>query len=68
MLEILRQNQVDEIEMVGIDGNSCIARSAIYAQELGYKVILPCAYIGVKNKEQFIKTKHVLEEKGIIVV
>lgn len=68
LLDILRQNQVNEIEMVGIDGNSCIASSAINAQKQGYKVILPCEYIGVQNIERFEKMKLSLEEKGITVV
>ena len=40
-------------------------RSAIDAQQLGYKVILPCASIDIKNKEQFVKTKRVLIEKEL---
>ena len=68
LLDILRQNQVTEIEMVGIDGNSCIASSAIDAQKQGYKVILPCEYIGVQNIERFEKIKLSLAEKGIMVV
>lgn len=68
LLDILRQNQVTEIEMVGIDGNSCIASSAINAQKQGYKVILPCEYIGVQNIERFEKMKLSLAEKGITVV
>ena len=68
LLDILRQNQVNEIEMVGIDGNSCIASSAINAQKQGYKVILPCENIGVQNIERFEKMKLSLEEKGITVV
>lgn len=38
-------------------------RSAIDAQQLGYKVILPCASIDIKNKEQFVKTKRVSWKK-----
>ena len=68
LLDIFRQNQVTEIEIVGIDGNSCIASSAIDAQKQGYKVILPCEYIGVQNIERFEKKKLSLVEKGITVI
>ena len=68
LLDIFRQNQVTEIEIVGIDGNSCIASSAIDAQRQGYKVILPCEYIGVQNIERFEKKKLSLVEKGITVI
>ncbi len=68
LLDIFRQNQVTEIEIVGIDGNSCIASSAIDAQRQGYKVILPCEYIGAQNIERFEKKKLSLVEKGITVI
>lgn len=68
LIDILRQNQVAEIEIVGIDGNSCIASSAADAKRHGYKVILTLEYIGVQNTERFTKRKLSLVEKGIILV
>ena len=68
LLNILRQNKVTEIEIIGIDGNSCIASSATDAQRHGYKVILSCEYIGVQNRERFDKRKSSLAAKGIFVV
>lgn len=68
LLDILRQNQVTEIEIVGIDGNSCVASTAIDAQRQGYKVILPCEYIGVKNIVRFEKKKLSFAAKGITAV
>lgn len=68
LLDMLREEQVSEIEIVGIDGNSCIARSALDARSHGYKAVLPCACIGVKNTERFEKTKLLLAEKGIAVI
>ena len=66
--EILEQNQIEEIEIVGVDGNSCIAGTAMDAIKLGYKTLLQLKYIGVQNSERFGKTKESLLEKGVIIV
>ena len=50
---LLEAEKVTEIEMVGVDGCACVAATAADAQKLGYKVFLPCNYIGVQNKERF---------------
>lgn len=48
LFDILRQNKVSKIKLIGIDGNSCIASRATDAQKTGYSVILPCEYIGAE--------------------
>ena len=65
---ILKQNQVTEMEIIGIDGNSCIASTATDAQGHGYKVVLPGEYIGVQNSERFEKRKISLAGKGITII
>lgn len=65
--EILKQNQITEIEIAGIDGKSCIASTAIDSVQNGYKTILQEEYIGRQNVKQFEKTKVSLLEKGIII-
>lgn len=64
---ILKQHQITEIEIMGIDGNSCIARTAIDSVQNGYKTILQHEYIGVQNVKRFEKTKVSLLEKEIII-
>lgn len=64
---MLRKNRITETEMIGIDGNSCIANTAINSVKNGYKTILPCAYIGGENAIRFEKTKASLLKKGILV-
>lgn len=65
--EILRQNQITEVEIVGIDGNYRIASTAIDSVQNGYGTILHYDYIGVQNVYRFEKTKVSLLKKGIIV-
>lgn len=65
--EILKLNQITEIDIAGIDGNSCIASTAIDSVQNGYKTILQYEYIGVQNVKRFEKTKVSLLAKGIIL-
>lgn len=64
---ILKQNQITEIEIAGIDGNSCIAGTAVESVKNGYKTILQYECIGVQNVKRFVKMKVSLLEKGIII-
>lgn len=65
---ILVENGVSEVEIIGIDGNSCVSCTAVDAQKAGYKVILSCEYIGVQNPERFEVKKSALLKKGIIIL
>ena len=65
--ELLRKNQITELEIVGIDGNFCITSTAIDSVQNGYKTLLQSACIGVQNVKRFEKTKISLLEKGIII-
>ncbi len=65
--EILENNNVSEITIIGIDGCCCVASSAIDATKSGYMVTLPCRYIGVQNNERFEKKKTALKKMGVII-
>lgn len=65
---ILQKNKISEIDIIGIDGCCCVARSAEDARARGYAVRLQCEYIGVKNAERFEKKKQMLSAKGIELV
>ena len=65
--DLLRENCVKAIEVIGIDGCCCVAQSAIDARALGFDVTVPCAYIGVKTPERFAKKRLTLEKLGIRV-
>ena len=68
LIEILQQNNISAIEIIGIDGNCCVARSAIDAKKLGYQVIVPCNYVGVQNIQRFEKNKKDWIKQGIILL
>lgn len=65
LLDILKENQITVVEVIGIDGNCCVASSAIDASKLGFSVVLPLNYIGIKSKERFSKTKEKLIKSNV---
>lgn len=67
LLTWLQMNNVSEIDVIGIDGCCCVARSALDAQALGYQVSIPCEYIGIKNRERFEKKAVRLKKQGICI-
>jgi len=65
LLKFLGQNDIHNVELIGVDGNSCIASSAMGAKKLGYNVSLRLECIGRKNKERFRCVIQALAGKGI---
>lgn len=63
--ELLDEKQITEIEITGIDGNSCVKITAIDAADNGYKTTLNTDCIGAKNINRFEITKEILIRKGI---
>ena len=64
LLDYLKENNVDTIEIVGVDGGGCISLTALEAIDNGFKVILNTNAIGTmfnKKKEKYYK---LLKEKG----
>lgn len=58
LVQALKDSQVDEIEVVGVDGGGCVARTSIAGINLGFNVILNTSGIGttfVEAAEEFNK-------------
>lgn len=56
--EFLRQNEVECVEVIGVDGGGCVALTALGAIKKGYKVIVNESAIGtifVKNRNKYFK-------------
>lgn len=56
--EFLKSNNVDTVEVVGVDGGGCVSLTALGAVKNGYKVIVNTKAIGTvfeKNKEKCFK-------------
>lgn len=68
LLDILKRNEIINIEIIGIDGNCCVASSAIDASKLGFCVKLPLDYIGIKSEDRFRKTREKLLKANVQIV
>lgn len=68
LLDMLKENEITNIEFIGIDGNCCVAASAIDASKLGFSVVFPLTYIGIKSKERFSKTREKLLKASVQII
>lgn len=62
--KFLKKNDVDTIEIIGVDGGGCVALTALGAIKNGYHVIVNTQAIGTmfqKNKEKYFRK---LKEQG----
>ncbi|WP_265459080.1 isochorismatase family protein [Enterococcus sp. HY326] len=68
LINLLNKNNISQIEIVGVDGNSCVAFSAVDGIKFGYDVTLRLNCIGIKNSLKFEKKLADLKERGIRVI
>ena len=67
LISYLISKEISEIEMIGVDGNSCIMASAKGAVKCGFIVSVVLGCVGVSNLPRFEKTKKDLEQIGVIL-
>ena len=65
LVSYLNAKSISEIEMMGVDGNSCIKASAKGAVKCGFLVSILLSCVGVSNLPRFEKTKEDLEKIGV---
>lgn len=67
LVKYLKSKSITEIDMIGIDGNSCVKESAKDAIKSGFSVSIILSCIGVFNIPRFEKTKDDLKKIGVII-
>lgn len=67
-LNLLRANHISIVELIGIDGNCCVASSAIDASKCGFSVRIPVNYVGIKDKKRFTKTREKLIKAKVSII
>ena len=67
LVSYLNSQNITEIEIIGVDGNSCINASAKGAIKKGYAVSSNLSCIGVVNPLRFEKTKETLSVREVIL-
>ena len=57
-----------ELELVGVDGSSCIAKTALDAIKRGYKTNIVKSCVGARDKKIYEKVLEELEDAGVMVL
>ena len=68
LLSFLQSKGIKELEIMGVDGNSCIKASVKGAIECGFSVMVPLDSVGVINQTRFEKTKELFTELGVMLL
>ena len=68
LLQTLKDEQVDEVEIIGIDGYHCIKETAFGALENGFKATVNEHAVASMNKREFESTKQQLCDAGVAVI
>ena len=63
-LERLRQDNIREVEIIGVDGGGCVANTALGAIRNGFKVVINNQCVGTIFKENVDELNKELKEKG----
>lgn len=62
---LLREKNVTELEIIGIDGNYCVKATAIAASKSGYEVFLNENCIGIADTKKYRKSKMKMKRIGV---
>lgn len=66
--QFIERLKVDTINMVGVDGRCCVARSAMDAKKRGYHVRLYLDSVAATNDNFFLKELPEMQEAGVQIV
>ena len=67
MVSYLNSKNISDIEIIGVDGKSCIKESAKGAINSVFRVSILLSCIGVANIPRFEKTKEDLKRIGVML-
>lgn len=65
LIHYLKENEITKIEIVGVDGNSCVCSTAKEGIKYVPNVAVNCDCVGVQNILRFEKTKETLRQLGV---
>ena len=68
LLSFLQSKGIKELEILGVDGNSCIKASVKGGIECGFSVMVPLDSVCVINQTRFEKTKELFTELGVMLL
>ena len=68
LLDYLKEHSINDIEVVGIDGNCCVKSTASDAVKSGYFASINENCVGVLNKQRFIQSKDKMLKLGVSIL
>lgn len=68
LVKFMKKNEVSKIELVGVDNNECIFKTARSAVKIGLNVIIPSNGIGIINNEKYRRIKNKLKSIGVAYI
>jgi nicotinamidase-related amidase len=64
----LRDLNTTELEIIGVDGNSCVKKTCLDAVKAGYKVTLNLQCTSARNEKIFKRTLKELSDAGVKLI
>jgi nicotinamidase-related amidase len=68
LVKFIKDNQINEVELVGVDGTRCVFRTAKGAIEIGLNVTILSECVGTINPDKFIKIREKLKSSGVAYI
>jgi len=65
LISFLKENDINELELVGVDGGGCVGLTAQGGAKLGYKISIINNCVGTVMKNRAEKLKPVLIQRGV---
>ncbi|OOM76461.1 isochorismatase family protein [Clostridium puniceum] len=65
LVKFIKENQISEVELIGVDGIGCVFKTAKGAMDIGLKVTILSDSVGTVNPEKFIKLSTKLKILGV---
>jgi len=68
LVKFIKDNAINEVELVGVDGIGCVFKTAKGAIKIGLKVTILSDSVGTVNPEKYIKKSTKLKSFGVAYI
>jgi nicotinamidase-related amidase len=68
LVKFIKENQIDTVELIGVDGIDCVFKTAKGARSIDLKVNILSDSVGTVNPEKFIKLSTKLKTLGVAYI
>ncbi len=68
IVQFIERLKVDTINMVGVDGRCCVARTALEAVKRGYKVRIYLDSVAARNDNFYLKELPKMRDAGVEII